>query len=184
MRLFRPSGAAALARFPSFCVGREEAPVYEHIAPGEAVLLPVVPVGVLLVEVAGVLGVVRGPGVGGLVVELAVTGLLLVADLRHGDGEHLGDITGRHDGRRTRSIRLFQRGGGVAVVDTAGFQSVGGLESRQPREGVLAEVAVSPVGAAGESAGDQHGLHGGDGAPGVVLLQNGTHGHSSFSARS
>ena len=38
--------------------GRQEAPVHEHVAPGIAVLLPVVPVGILLIEVAGILGVV------------------------------------------------------------------------------------------------------------------------------
>ena len=163
-------------------VSRQEAPIHEHIAPGVAILFPVVPPRVLLVEVAGVLGVVCGPGVGGLVVELAVALFLLVSDLTHGDGKDPGDITGGQ--RRQGGIRLFERGFALLVINASGLQSLGGLEGSQPGEGVLAEVAVSPIGAAGESAGDQHGLHGSDGTPGAALFQNGTHGHSSFSARS
>ena len=49
----------------------------EHIAPRIAVLLAVVPLRVFLVEISGVLGIVPGPGVGGLIIQRFVGGFLL-----------------------------------------------------------------------------------------------------------
>ena len=61
---------------------RQEAPVHEHITPREAVFLSVIPIRVFLVEIAGVLGVVRASCVCGGVVELGVARLFFVADFR------------------------------------------------------------------------------------------------------
>ena len=95
---------------------RQETPVNEHVAPCKAVLLPVVPAGILLVEVSGVLGVVGVSGIGTLVIQRAVGGLLLVSDLLDGYSDDLGSSAGSSGLFRLRASILVKVG--LAVPGT------------------------------------------------------------------